>query len=316
MTGLRRLATLLLAALALLIGVTACATRPHSQTTAPADDPASAFPVKVELPGQPPVTLPQQPKRIISLSPTATETLFAIGAGDQVIAVDQLSNYPVEATRSKKKVASAFEADAASLAANEPDLVIAPDSAAELAKGLEAADVPTLLTPAAANLDETYRQIEVLGQATGHTQQATELVNRTRAEIDEIVRKTPKPAEPLTYYHEISPDFYTATSASFVGNVYSLFGMHNIADPAETSFPQLSEEHILQANPDLIFLADTKCCQVTSAAVGARPGWGTLDAVRDGLVVELDDDVASRWGPRVTEMVRAIADGITKAQQR
>ncbi|RKT86189.1 iron complex transport system substrate-binding protein [Saccharopolyspora antimicrobica] len=312
MTRLRRLATLLLAALALLVGVTACATRPHSQTTAPADDPASAFPVKVQLPGQEPVTLPQQPKRIISLSPTATETLYAIGAGDQVIAVDQFSNFPAQAPRSDL---SAFNADAAAVGGHNPDLVIAPDSSSQLAQGLKTANVPTLLTPAAANLDEAYRQIEVLGQATGHTQQAAELVARMRAEIDEIVRDTPKPPEPLTYYHEVSPDYYTATSTSFVGNVYSLFGLHNIADPAGGDFPQLSEEHILQANPKLIFLSDVKCCQVTAAAVAQRPGWNTLDAVRTQHVFELDDDIASRWGPRVVDMVRSIADGVSKAQQ-
>ncbi|GAA4618931.1 ABC transporter substrate-binding protein [Saccharopolyspora hordei] len=312
MTGFRRLATLMLAVLALLVGVTSCATRPRSETPAPADDPAAAFPVKVELPGQPPVTLPQQPKRIVSLSPTATETLFAIGAGDQVVAVDQYSDFPPEAPRTDL---TSFTADAATIGGHNPDLVIAPDSAAPLAEGLAAAQVPTLLTPAAKDLDEAYRQIEVLGQATGHTREAAELVARMRAEIDEIVRDTPKPPEPLTYYHEVSPDHYTATSQSFVGNVYSLFGLQNIADPAGGDFPQLSEEHIVQANPDLIFVSDVECCQVTAASVGQRPGWDTLDAVREGRVFELDDDVAGRWGPRVVDLVRAIADGVTKAQQ-
>ncbi|MDA3624542.1 ABC transporter substrate-binding protein [Saccharopolyspora sp. WRP15-2] len=312
MTGFRRLATLLLAALALLVGVTGCATRPHSQTTAPADDPASAFPVKVELPGQQPVTLPQQPKRIVSLSPTATETLYAIGAGDQVIAVDQFSDFPQQAPRTNL---SAFTTDAAAVGGHDPDLVIAPDSAGQLAEGLKAANVPTLLTPAAANLDDAYRQIEVLGQATGHTQQARDLVAKMRGEIDKIVRDTPKPPQPLTYYHEVSPDYYTATSRSFVGNVYNLFGLHNIADEAGGDFPQLSEEHVLQANPNLIFVSDVKCCQVTAASVGERPGWNTLDAVHKKHVFEIDDDLAGRWGPRVVDLVRSVADGVTKAQQ-
>ncbi|SDW45547.1 iron complex transport system substrate-binding protein [Saccharopolyspora shandongensis] len=311
MIGFRRLAALLLAMLALLVGVTACATRPHSEAPAPADDPASAFPVKVELPGQPPVTVAQQPKRIISLSPTATETLYAIGAGDQVVAVDQFSDFPAEAPRTDL---TGFTADAAAVGAHTPDLVIAPDSAAKLADGLKVVNVPTLLTPSPATLNDAYKQIEVLGQATGHTKQAAELVDRMRSEIDEIVRTTPRPAQPLSYFHEVSPDYYTATSQSFVGNVYSLFGLHNIADPAGGSFPQLSEEHIVQANPNVIFLSDVKCCQVNAAAVAARPGWNTLDAVQHGRVVELDDDIASRWGPRVVELVRAIAGGVAKAQ--
>ncbi|WP_433869572.1 ABC transporter substrate-binding protein [Saccharopolyspora sp. CA-218241] len=311
MTGFRRLAALLFAALALLIGATACATRPESAIPAPVDDPASAFPVRVQLGDQEPVTLTQQPKRIVSLSPTATETLYAVGAGEQVVAVDSYSNFPEHAPRTEL---SGLQADAAAVGAHDPDLVVVPDSATELAEGLRAIDVPVLLTPAAADLKSAYRQIEVLGQATGHREQARDLVSTMREEIRRIVADTPKPPEPLTYYHEVSPDYYTATSESFVGDVYSRFGLRNIADPAGGPFPQLSEEHVLQANPDLIFLADTECCQVTAASAAQRPGWATMDAVRAGNVVELDDDVAGRWGPRVVELVRAIGDGIAKAQ--
>lgn len=312
MTGFRRLAALLLAALVLLGGLTACATRQHTSAKAPADDPAAAFPVKVEMPGQPPVTLVNQPKQIVSLSPTATETLYAIGAGDQVVAVDKNSTYPPNAPKTEL---SGFTADAGAVAQQKPDLVIAPDNAQQLANGLRAIDVPVLLTPAANSLDQAYQQIEALGQASGHTTQAKGLVDEMRGQIEEIVAKTPKPRQPLTYFHEVSPDFYTATSQSFVGSVYDLFGLQNIADSAGGGFPQLSAEHVVQANPNLIFLADTKCCGVTKAKVGERPGWGSLDAVQQDRVVELDDDVASRWGPRVVDLVRAVSKAVTKAQQ-
>ncbi|KEI44491.1 ABC transporter substrate-binding protein [Saccharopolyspora rectivirgula] len=311
MIGFRRIATLC-AALVLLLGVSACANRPHSDPSGPVADPASAFPAKVQLPGQEPVTLTHQPKRIVSLSPTATEALYAVGAGDQVIAVDAYSNHPEHAPRTDL---SALTADAAAVAGHDPDLVILPDGSEKLAEGLREVDVPVLLTPAAKNLEEAYQQIEVLGQATGHRTQAVDLVKRMRADIDKIVRDTPKPQRPMSYYHEVSPDFYTATSQSFVGSVYELFGLTNIADSAGGEFPQLSEEHILRANPDLIFLADTKGHGVTAASVAERPGWDTLDAVRHGRVVELDDDIASRWGPRVVDMVRAVSDAIAKAQQ-
>ena len=312
MTGFRRLAALLLAALVLLGGLTACATRQHTSARAPADDPAAAFPVKVEMPGQPPVTLVNQPKQIVSLSPTATETLYAIGAGDQVVAVDKNSTYPPDAPKTEL---SGFTADAGAVAQQKPDLVIAPDNAQQLADGLRAIDVPVLLTPAANSLDQAYEQIEALGQASGHTTQAKALVDKMRGQIEEIVAKTPKPQQPLTYFHEISPDFYTATSQSFVGSVYDQFGLKNIADSAGGGFPQLSAEHVVQANPNLIFLADTKCCGVTKAEVGDRPGWGSLDAVQQDRVVELDEDVASRWGPRVVDLVRAVSKAFTKAQQ-
>ncbi|SFS33083.1 ABC transporter substrate-binding protein [Saccharopolyspora flava] len=312
MTGFRRLAALMMAAFALLTLMTACATRQHSPVPVVPDDPASAFPAKVSLPGGQPVTLLQQPKRIVSLSPSATETLFALGAGDQVVAVDKFSNYPANAPRTEL---TGFTADAAAVADKKPDLVIAPDNATQLAEGLKVVDVPVLLTPSAASLDDAYQQIQVIGQATGHGNQATAMVQKMRSDIADIVAKTPKPPQPLTYFHEVSPDLYTATSQSFVGSVYSQFGMVNIADPAGGPFPQLSQEHVVQANPNLIFAADTKCCGVNAAAIAARPGWNTVDAVQRHHVVELDDDIASRWGPRVVDFVRAISNAVGKAQQ-
>ena len=232
MTGFRRLPALLLTTLALVAGVTGCAQCPQQTEPPPGPvaDPAASFPAKVSLPGQDSVTIAQQPKSVVSLSPTATETLFAIGAGEQVTAVDRDSTFPKQAPRTD---INALNADAATVGSHDPDLVIAPESATELVNGLRAADVPVLVTPAAENLNQAYRQIEVLGKATGHGTQARDLTARMRGQIDELVRTTPKPDRPLTYFHEVSPDFYTATSRSFVGSVYSKFGLVNIADQAQ-----------------------------------------------------------------------------------
>lgn len=312
MTRLRRPHALLFALLMLFAGATACASRPQSEPEPPVQDSASSFPVKVELPGQESVTLPQQPKRIVSLSPTATETLYTIGAGDQIVATDEDSNHPKEAPRTDL---SALNTDAAAVGSHDPDLVVAPADATELAEGLREIDVPVLLTPSAASLDEAYEQVEVLGRATGQGQRAQQVTSEMRAEIAEIVQRTPKPDRPLSYYHEVSPDYYTATSDSFIGSIYERFGLVNIADEGAGEFPQLSEERVVQANPDLIFLADTKCCQVDGARAVQRPGWDTLDAVRGGQITELDDDVASRWGPRVVDLVREVSGAVTDAQR-
>lgn len=312
-TGFRRTAMLLLAVLALLVGATACATRPEPKDSpAPTNDPASAFPIRVTMPDQKPVTLAEQPKRIVSLSPTATEALYAIGAGEQVVAVDKYSNHP---KRAPQKDMSGLNVTAATIAGYKPDLVIAPASSTKLAKGLRAIDIPILLTPSAPDLDAAYRQIDLLGQATGHSDEAHTLTGRMRSEIERIVAETPKPKQPLTYYHELSPSFYTMTSRSFVGSVYEQFSLTNIADGAKSKYTQLSEEHILQADPDLVFLADTKGAGVTAESVAARPGWNTLAAVREGHVYELNDDVASRWGPRVVDFVRSVSEAVKHAQQ-
>jgi iron complex transport system substrate-binding protein len=163
--------------------------------------------------------------------------------------------------------------------------------------------------PAATRLDDTYAQIDQLGRATGHTAEAAKLVATMRAEIAKIVAAG-RPERHLTYYHELDKNLYTATSKTFIGQLYSLLGLENIADAADrqkSGYPQLSAEYVVKANPDLIFLADTKCCDQSARTVAARDGWDQITAVKSGGVVELDDDVASRWGPRVVDFLKTIS---------
>jgi iron complex transport system substrate-binding protein len=252
--------------------------------------------------------------KIVSLSPTGTEMLFAIGAGDLVVAADSYSNYPAEAPTTDL---SAYEPNAEAIAGYEPDLVVlSNDSADGIVKQLEALEIETLLLPAAATIDDTYSELEQLGAATGHVGDAAEVVANMQADIEEIVTSaTPRPA-PLTYYHELDNTYYSVTSSTFIGQVYSLLGLENIADAADDGsaggYPQLTAEAIIAADPDLVFLADTKCCQQDAAAVAARPGWDTLSAVKAGNVVELDDDVASRWGPRIVDLMKIVAAAVEK----
>jgi iron complex transport system substrate-binding protein len=134
-----------------------------------------------------------------------------------------------------------------------------------------------------------------------------------RADLDQLIDDVGGTASGLTYFHELDNTLYTATSTTFIGELYGLFGLVNIADSQDIDgfgFPQLSAEYIIESDPDLIFLADTKCCAQSAQTVAERPGWGNLSAVVEGNVIALDDDVASRWGPRVIDFVRAVADGI------
>ncbi|HWC44394.1 MAG TPA: ABC transporter substrate-binding protein [Actinomycetota bacterium] len=274
-----------------------------SDAPAPADQGAT-FPVTLDTPAGK-LTLEQQPARIVSMSPTATEMLFAIGAGKQVAAVDSNSNYPEEAPRTDL---SAYEPNVEAVAGFKPDLVVYSDDPGDLAAGLGKLAIPALQQPAARTLDDTYAQLDQLGRATGHLGEATQLAATMRAEIARIAAA--KPAHQLTYYHELDKSLYSATSKTFIGQLYAQLGMRNIADAADkdgSGYPQLSAEYVVKANPDLIFLADTKCCAQSASTVAARDGWGDLTAVRTGGVVELDDDVASRWGPRVVDFLKTVA---------
>lgn len=252
------------------------------------------------------ITLEKRPERIVSLSPTATEMLFAIAAGDQVIAADDNSNFPADAPTTEL---SGFEPNVEAIADYDPDLVVV-SATGQVVKALTTLGIPVLVQPAAADLDDSYEQISQLGIATGHEIEAEELVDSMRSEIEEIVSSVPEFDSEPTYYHELDDAFFTVTSDTFIGQIYSLLGLHNIADRAEgaeSGYPQLSVEYIVDADPDLIFLADTKCCDQSQETVAKRAGWDHISAVETGAVVELDDDVASRWGPRVVDFLRTVA---------
>jgi iron complex transport system substrate-binding protein len=259
------------------------------------------------------VTIDERPARIVSLSPTATEMLFAIGAGDQVVAVDDQSDHPAEVPATNL---SGFEPNVEAIASYEPDLVVMSDDA--IAGELEALDIRLLVEPAVSTVEEAYEQVRQLGAATGNATEADATVSGIQSEIEAIVTEIPEDADaaPLTFYHELDDSYYSATSSTFIGALYELAGLENIADEADdgSGYPQLSGEYIVDADPDIVYLADSECCAQSAETVAARPGWGEISAVQNGNVVELGDDVASRWGPRMVELLELIVEGADRAR--
>ncbi len=252
-------------------------------------------------------------ERIVSITPTGTEMLYAVGAGDLVVAVDEFSYYP-EGTPVTDL--SGWDPNIEAILSYEPDLVVM-DWNDDLRSGLEAAGVSVLVIAAPSAIEEVYTQIQLVGDATGFATEATVVVDAMRTAIDGLVDDAPQ-SSALTYYHELDNTLYSVTSSTFIGAVYALFGLTNVADTADADgaafgYPQLSDEYLLDADPDVIFLADTRCCAQSAETVAARPGWDQLTAVQNGNVVELDDDVVSRWGPRLVEFVEAIAAAIESA---
>jgi iron complex transport system substrate-binding protein len=253
---------------------------------------------------------PHVPQRIVSLSPTATETLYAIGAGKQVVAVDNDSDYPRSAPRTKL---SGLTPNVEAIAGYRPDLVVIAYDPGGLRSALAKLHVQVLDQDAAATLAGAYAQITQLGKVTGHAARAQKLVSGMKRRIARLVASVHGRGRGLSVYHELDPTLYSATSKTFVGQVYSLFGLRNIADAADTTgsgYPQLSAEYVVSQSPDLIVLADVRCCGQSVKTLAARPGWGTIRAVRTGEVVRIDDSIASRWGPRTVDFVKAVASAL------
>ncbi len=253
---------------------------------------------------------PIEVERIVSASPSHTEILYALGVGDLVIATDLTSNFPAAAAETGKF--DAFNVSVEAVAAFEPDLVILFYDPGDVVEGLEALGITTLLFSPPATLDDVFDQIRDLGEAVHRPDEAAALIDQMQGDLAAVIESIPETDEAPTYYHELDPSMYTVTSDTFVGGLFASLGLENIADVVDdgTGFPQLSSEYLLQANPNFIFLADTKCCGESEDTVAERPGWDTLDAVSEGRVVELDDDVAQRWGPRIVDLVAAVAGAV------
>lgn len=311
--SLRRAGAAALASLALVTSLAACGHENDAKADDAAGKTGDAFPVSVlsgsKADGEK-VTIDERPHSIVSLSPTATEMLWAMDAGDQVVAVDDQSDYPKDVPVTKL---SGYQPNVEAILGYEPDLVVASDDTGDLVAGLEKVKVPTLILPAATTLDDMYDQFERLGVATGHVAEAAKLVADTKQGIEAAVEKAPD-VKGMTYYHELDPSLFSATSRTFIGQVYGLFGLENIADGAKKGddYPQLSDEFVVSAKPDFIFLADGQCCKVDEKQVQGRAGWSQIPAVKDGRVAVIDEDIASRWGPRVVDFAEWLSDTLAE----
>ena len=290
-----RRSLVLLAALAAVFGVVQLAAARSS----------ADFPITIHA-ANGDVVIQARPTHIVSLSPSATEDLFAVGAGKQVIAVNDQSDYPKQAPQTKL---SGFKPNVEAIASYNPDLVVVSTDGG-LVASLQKVGITVLLEPAAQNVAEAYDEIRQLGRATGHTKPATTLVGSMQKQLTALIRSVPKRSRHLKVYHELDPTYYSATSATFIGRLYRLFGFRNIADAADSTgsgYPQLSAEYIVASNPDIVVLADSICCGQSATTVGARAGWGQLSAVKSKRVIAINDSVASRWGPRIVDFARAVA---------
>ena len=302
-------------AAALLAGCGSAASSSASGHAATSDT-APSFPVTLTA-ANGPVKIKAKPGRIVSLSATATEDLYAVGAGPQVVAVDDDSDYPADAPVTKL---SGLTPNLEAIAKYNPALVIASQNSNGLVSGLAKLGVPVLIEPAAATLIDAYDQIVQIGQATGHAAQAVRTVATMKSEIAADVKQAGVSHKDLTYYWELSDNpYYSVASSTFIGQIVGLFGLKDIADAADKAsdggYPELSEEYIVSAKPAVIFLADNEPADggQSPAIVAARPGWSAIPAVQDKEIIALNDDIASRWGPRLPQLVEQIAQAVEKA---
>ena len=243
------------------------------------------------------------PKRIISLSPSITEMIFAVGAGPQVIAVDSYSNYPSEAPITSL---SSMDPSLEAIAFFEPDLVFVSYDIGNIVTGLNDVGIKTILLPAALDFDEIISQIIYLGEITGREEQAKIVSEKMKAKMTSLVNLM-STKKSFRVYHEIDENYYSASSKSFIGNIYSLLNFTNIADEADKEgigYPKLSPEYILSSDPEIIIISSDDKEYINR--LKKRPGWRTVDAIKQNRVLILNPDIGSRWGPRIVDFANSI----------
>ena len=287
-----------------------------SVLTNPAQAAVTKYPLTVKFGGYV-TTIPKKPTKIVSLSPSATEIFYAVGAGSQILAVDSLSNFPANAPVSQ---ISAFEPNVEAILAKKPDLVLlSVDSikAPQIRDALIKFEIPVLMEKAPATLKDVYAENTILARVTDRQTGAVKLNASMARSIKNIVAKAKKSAK-IRIYHELDDTYYSVTSDTFIGKVYKDFGAINIADAAagadSSGYPQLSAEYLVKSDPQVIFLADSQY-GVTADSVSKRAGWSQISAVKNNKIVELPADIPSRWGPRLVNFYRLIGNSLAKVSQ-
>lgn len=277
---------------------------PQIASTATASKTPAPSPIIVRDDAGRVVTLAAPPKRIVSASPSTTELAFAVGLGDEVVAVDKFSNYPPEAA-SRTSIGSYIDPDLETILGADPDLVLVTDvHLAELVPALEKQGIPTLVL-SARNIEGVLLNLLVLGRVAGNEAEADQVVADLRTRIAAVETRVAG-SDPISVFYELDPSLFTIGPGTFIDDVIRRAGGRNIASAATDQYPQLSVEDIIAADPVVILLAD-EAAGVTPQSVAARSGWAKLSAVKSGRVVVIDPDIGSRPGPRVVDALELIA---------
>lgn len=298
-----------LAVLALITSLTACGipARPGSAPQ-PASKPAPQVTPTNTLTDSfgRSVTVVAKPARIVSLAPSHTEVLFALGLGEQVVGVTKYCDYPAEA-KQKTQVGGYSDPSVEKIVSLKPDLVLADSLHKTIVEQLESLKVPVLAIEAK-TVDAIPGLIETIGRASGREEEGRALAATLRRDMDAITVKTRALGEksrPRVYYELWHDPLMSVGPGSYLDDLIALAGGANIMADARSAYPLANAEAILKADPQVIIYCHG---QQKKEDIARRPGWGKLDAVKGGRIVLFpDENIFMRSGPRIAEALKSLA---------
>jgi len=256
------------------------------------------------------VTLKGPAQRVVSLAPSNTEILFAIGAGKQVVGRDQLSDFPAEA-KAVTDIGSTFDAlNTELIVAQKPDLVLAAEiNTPEQVKQLENLGLTVYYLKNPTTLEGMYDNLMLVAQMTGHTDETAKLVESLKARVDAVDKKIAPLSSRFSVFYELDGTDpakpFTAGKGTFITLLIDRAGGYNIASDID-GYPQMSLEQVVAADPAFIILGDARY-GITAESIAQRPGWEKISAVQNGNIVPFNDDLVSRPGPRLVDALEELA---------
>ena len=258
------------------------------------------------------MTLSVPVHRVLSLAPSNTEILFAIGAGIEVVACDDFSDYPPETLKLPRIGSTEGKLNKERIIVLEPDLLLAAEiNSLEQVKSLEDLKLKVFLLRNPTTFENLFENIALVGQITGHYGEATRLVASLKKRIEEVEEKLKGvKARPRVFYELDATDAakpWSIGSGTFLDTLITMAGGINFAAPSSQSFPRIPAETIVREDPDVIILGDASY-GVSAASLAQRAGWERLSAVRGGKVYSFDDNLASRPGPRLVDALEILAN--------
>jgi iron complex transport system substrate-binding protein len=255
------------------------------------------------------VSLAKPAQRVVSLAPSNTEILFAVGAGSQVVGREEFSNYPPEAT-AVPSIGSAMQLSTEAVVALQPDLVLAAGvTSPEQVKALEDLKITVFFLANPTDFDGLYQNMITAGKLTGHEAEARTLADSLKARVAAVTDKMAGAAKPKVFFEVDSTDPtkpWTVGPGDFIDTLITMAGGVNVASGLKSTYAQISSEELIQQNPDIILLGDAQW-GTTAESVIARPGWEVIAAVKNQTIYPVDGDTTSRPGPRLVDGLEQLA---------